>query len=147
MRRFLGNSLHILICLCFNAASMFAQAGGSLAGSVVDGGGAPITGALVTALRNTLPPASGRAISGANGTFVINAVPAGGYTLCVQVLGSAFLDPCEWSLSPVTANVTGGQSTAGVQLKLTAGAIVPIRLNDPQSFSIRRPPRGRLPVS
>src|SRR5215813_8506010 len=88
-----------VICGWLAGCSLFAQrpSGGNLAGSVTDESGKPVAGVIVTALRNTLPPASGRATSGPDGAFAIGDLPAGAYSLCTQALGGGFLDPCEWS--------------------------------------------------
>ncbi len=123
-------STHTLICLGLPAASLFAQAG-SLAGLVTDESNKPISGAFITAHRETLPIASGRARAAANGTFQVNGLPAGSYTVCVQVPGSDFLDTCEWYILPLRVDVKAGQAVAGLKFKLHKGAIVHVRLNDP----------------
>jgi hypothetical protein len=99
----------LLICLCLPAASLFAQAG-SLAGSVTDEGNSPIAGAFIIANRDALPAASGRATSAAAGAFLVSGLPAGSYTVCVQVPGGGFLDTCEWSTTPLTVDVKAGQT-------------------------------------
>src|SRR6266550_332408 len=102
-----------VICLWLTVCSLFGQGpnAGNLAGSVSDESGKPVAGAFVTALRNSLPPASSRTTSDAKGAFAINGLPAGTYSVCVQVPVGGFLDPCEWSLAPPTADVKSGQST------------------------------------
>jgi hypothetical protein len=139
MKLFSGNSLNILVCLCFNAASMFAQAGGSLAGSVSDEGVRPIAGAVVIANRAGLPAATGSAISAADGTFQVNGLPAGSYAVCVQVPGGGFVDACQWS-SPLTVAVNAGQPVVGLQFPLKRGAILQVRLNDPGQLLLAASP-------
>jgi hypothetical protein len=120
----------LLICLCLPAASLFAQTGG-LAGSVTDESNQQVAGALVIANRETLPVASGRATSAADGTFLVSGLPAGSYTVCVQVPGSDFLDTCEWYILPLRVDVKAGEPVAGLKFKLQKGAILQVRLNDP----------------
>jgi hypothetical protein len=141
--RFLGTAKDIAVCICLAAYSLLAQTAscGSITGSISDERGTPVAGAFVNALGNTLPPASGRAVSGADGRFLINGLPAGAYSVFVQVAGGGLPDPREWSLSPVTAGVKPGQSAAGVQFKLTSGAILPIRLDDSQTL-LKTPSAG-----
>jgi hypothetical protein len=76
--------LNLLIWLCLPAASLFAQSG-SVAGSVTDQSNKPVTGAIITANRQTPPAASGRATSGAGGTFQVSGLQPGQYEVCVQV--------------------------------------------------------------
>jgi hypothetical protein len=129
--RLLDRLLSVLICcLSFPAASLFAQAG-SLAGTVTDEGSKPVAGALITANRESLPPASGRAFSIADGTFQIGGLPAGSYTVCAQLPGGGFVDTCEWQILPRRVDVKVGQSVAGLKFKLQKGAILHVRLNDP----------------
>jgi hypothetical protein len=129
--RLIGHSLSILICcLCFQAAPLFAQPG-SLAGLVSDEGGKAVTGAFITANRETLPVATGRAFSAADGTFQIGGLPAGSYTVCVQFPSAGFVDTCEWQILPLRVDVKAGQATAGLKFKLQKGAILHVRLNDP----------------
>jgi hypothetical protein len=90
--------------------------------------------AFITANRESLPLTSGRAFSAADGTFQIGGLPAGRYTVCVQVPGSDFLDSCEWYLLPLQVDVKAGGAVAGLKFKLQRGAILHVRLNDPGSL-------------
>jgi hypothetical protein len=91
----------------------------------------PVTGAFITANRESLPAASGRAFSAADGTFQISGLPAGSFTVCVQVPGGGFIDTCEWQILPLRVDVKAGQAVAGLKFKLQKGAILHVRLNDP----------------
>ena len=68
--------------------------------------------------------------TGIGGAFDIGSLPQGQYTLCVQVPGGGFLDPCRWS-RPIVVKLATGQSQTGVRIILARGSIVQIRVNDP----------------
>ena len=136
--------LDVSICLCLTGVSLFAQAG-SLAGTVTDGSNKPVTGAFITANRESLPAASGRAFSVADGTFQISGLPAGSFTVCVQVPGGDFIDTCEWQILPLRVDVKVGQAVAGLKFKLQKGAILQVRLNDPGSLLSPSPPTKTVP--
>ncbi len=69
--------------LALRPAVARAQGGaGSIAGKVTDERGAPLAGAQVTAT-----PGGKGAVSGATGGYVIEALPAGSYTLRVRLIG------------------------------------------------------------
>jgi hypothetical protein len=56
---------------------------------------------------------------------------AGNYVACGQSTTQGLLDPCHWALAAPTFTITGGQTTAGVNVVMAAGAVVPIHVNDP----------------
>lgn len=75
--------------------------------------------------------------SAADGSFSISGLAPGNYVLCGRVAGGAYLDPCAWSSQIVTngnssaISVSSGKVTSGVQLVMTKGAPVSIRVNVP----------------
>lgn len=66
------------------------------------------------------------------GSFSAAAVPSGHYKLCAAP-PDGYLDTCLWS-GPVDVVLAPGSSSARENLRLRRGAIVRIRLNDPQSL-------------
>jgi hypothetical protein len=90
----------------------------------------PVAGALVLAIRNGLPPLSKSATTSAAGAFDFTGLTAGTYRICVQTT-SGFLDPCYWQVQGPTVTITSGQSSTGNTIKLTAGSVLAVRLNDP----------------
>src|SRR6266550_4589116 len=92
----------IWIALCvFNAISLAQTGTGAIQGTVIDRAtNKPIGGAIVTAIRKGLPPASGTVKSAADGAFQIQNLSSGAYSLCVQVPGSSYLNPCQWEMNP-----------------------------------------------
>lgn len=73
-----------------------------------------------------------RAVSSANGSFLLENLPPGSYTLCAQ--GSpAYLDPCSWSQVPPAITVAANEKAIAV-IKMTEGALLQVRLNDPSGL-------------
>ncbi|MCC6389659.1 MAG: hypothetical protein IT167_03570 [Bryobacterales bacterium] len=66
------------------------------------------------------------------GSFSASGVPSGHYKLCAAP-PDGYLDTCLWS-GPVDVILAPGSSSAGGNLRLRRGAVVRIRLNDPQSL-------------
>ncbi len=76
--------LVLLMVLC--AAPAFAQQTGTIAGKVTDSTGAAVPGATVEA-RSTVLPGPRVAVSGANGTYQLAALPPGDYTVQFTLSG------------------------------------------------------------
>ncbi len=121
----------IVLAICAVAPSLFAQsAGGSIAGTLVDETGAAVKSALVVASKTGVPPATGNALSNANGAFFIAGLQQGAYSICVQDSSGTYLDPCDWSASPATVNLQTGQQAKGLRVTLKKGTPVFVKLND-----------------
>jgi hypothetical protein len=84
--------LAAIVCAlaCLPGPAAFGQTAGGLRGSVLDEGGRPLPGALVT-VRNEHQSSPGRgSVTGASGEFLIASLPpAGDYSLTVQLAGFA----------------------------------------------------------
>ena len=109
---------------------------GSISGSVTGEDGSRVTTGviiahLVSGSRNpkNIAPARGQPIS-PTGAFQISPLLPGTYRICVQVPGTAWLNPCEWGLRPSTVTVSSTQLEAVVPVVLKKGALVPIRIDD-----------------
>jgi hypothetical protein len=122
-------SVAVLLLLVLASGVAFAQAPGSISGTLAGDDGQPVA-AVVTANRSSPSPASGRAESGLDGTFTIANLPAGTYTLCVAAKGRGYLDPCTWSAAPPTVQISTGKSVSGYRLTVVKGTLVKVRLND-----------------
>ena len=106
----------------------------SVQGAVTDASSKkPISGAYITAIRSGLPPASQTVTSAADGSFRLDGLSSGTYTLCTQVPGGGYVNPCSWLPNPPTVTLAAGKAVTGVQLKLDAGAILGVRVNDPSA--------------
>src|ERR1700730_1552191 len=73
-----------VLWLCAAAVAQYNLA--SLTGSVLDGSGAPVVDAKVTA-RNIGTGLTRRASTGQDGTFVVPALPVGAYTVTIEKAG------------------------------------------------------------
>ena len=108
-----------------------AQTGtGSIQGAVTEAKDKPIAAALVTALRSGLPPLSQTVQTGPDGSYHLKNLAPGTYTLCAQVPGGGYLDPCQFGGSGSTVTLASGQQSTGNLLKLKAGSVLKIHFND-----------------
>ena len=104
---------------------------GSIQGTITDAtSNKPIAGAFVIAIRSGLPPVSQTAQTGLDGSYQLQSLPAGAYSLCVQVLGDGYLDPCQFGSPAQPITLTAGQQSAGNVTKLKPASILKVRLND-----------------
>jgi hypothetical protein len=125
-----------LALLVLSVAPLMGQnpsKGGNIQGTVFGETGGPVVGALVTASR-AAPAFSQTARSGPGGAFDLDGLPAGAYTLCVQVPGAGHLDPCRWSATPTTVTLSAGQISAGNRLVLKRASVLQVRIQDPDQY-------------
>jgi hypothetical protein len=113
-------------------------------GSVVDDSGRPVGGARVL-ISQALPagapqfapppvvtgPSVTMVAADSSGIFSIGSLPAGQYVACAEVTTPGLLDPCHWAASAPTFTVSAGTTTAGVNITMARGAVVPIHIDDP----------------
>jgi hypothetical protein len=104
--------------------------GGSVRGMVTSDKGKALV-AVVTVAKMTVPATSGQTQSTLDGSFGFDGLPAGEYAICARVPAGGFVDSCHWSPMPQTVTVKNGQSIIGVQIRVAAGSVLRIRLNDP----------------
>ncbi len=133
----------IAVFVCLHAA-LVAQTG-SIQGAATDSKGKPLKGTFVTAVRGGLPPASQSASTANDGSFKIQGLPAGTYSLCVQVPGDGYLDPCQWGGTPVKITLADGQTSTGNTLKVADASVLVIRIDDPGKALGQHTKDGRNP--
>lgn len=139
--------LNSLLSRSFSVLAIFATLGGILSaqtapsgvirGRILDGEGRLVFGAIVQTSRQ---PGFGaeteltvaRAESSADGNFELTGLNPGIYRLCVQQMGSALLDPCEWSDTPVTVQLNAGGLLQGIDVPVEFGVLLRIAIDDPQ---------------
>jgi hypothetical protein len=125
---------------------LWAQSsGGGIQGTIIGAGNKPLPGAFVTATAAGLPPVSKTIQSANDGTFQIQGLPAGTYSICVQVPGGGYIDPCQFggAIKPLT--LTAGQQSNGTVLKLQTGSVLKIHLNDTSGLLAQQTKQGRNP--
>ena len=122
----------LLILILTSSLALMAQTGtGGIQGTVTDASNnKPIAGAFVIAIRSGLPPLSQTAQTGADGSYQLQGLAAGAYSLCVQAPGDGYLDPCQFGGAAQQITLTAGQQSVGNVTKLKPASILKIRLND-----------------
>jgi hypothetical protein len=135
----IAHSLLLLTAFAAIGANLSAQTepSGAIRGRVVDSEGRPVFGAMVQTSRQ---PGFGteteltvaRAESSGDGSFDLTGLNPGIYRLCVQQMGSALLDPCEWSDAPVTVQLNAGGLMQGIDVPVEFGTLLRIAIDDPQ---------------
>src|SRR6516162_2840394 len=119
------------ILIFTSSIALMAQTGtGGIQGTVTDASNnKPIAGAFVIAIRSGLPPLSQTAQTGADGSYQLQGLAAGAYSLCVQAPGDGYLDPCQFGDVAQQITLTAGQQSVGNVTKLKPASILKIRLN------------------
>jgi len=114
----------------------------AISGTVVaDATGAKLSGAVVAVYRRApqTPVYRSQTAADVNGAFTLGSLPAGTYNICAQVPGANYLDPCTWTTSPPSVAVTDGQTASGNTIRLKAGGVLKVRVNDPGQSLAQRP--------
>ena len=133
------------LALILATSQLFAQSTlGTISGLVTGDDGGPLSGVRVTAsaaLPKTLGVSEvlatgstrGFALSTSTGSFILENLPPGAYTLCAQ--GSeTHLDPCHWSQTALTVSVAANEKLNSIKLKLVRGALLQIHLADSKNI-------------
>jgi hypothetical protein len=108
----------------------------TLNGRVYSDAGRPVVGALATVQR-TVAIASYttyRVVTNAQGKFSLTVPDTATYSVCVGSWGDSLLNSCEWSLGQSLVPIAAGQQTASITITLQTGAMLRIRLDDPQGL-------------
>jgi hypothetical protein len=137
----------VLILTLTISFALIAQSGApSIQGTVTDGSNnKAIGGAFVTAIRSGLPPFSQTTQTGADGSYQLQSLAAGAYSLCVQVPGDGYLDPCRLGNPAAPITLAAGQQSTGTVTKLKAATILKVRLNDSGGFLAQTTKDGHEP--
>jgi hypothetical protein len=108
----------------------------SLSGTIIASDGKKVSGAIVTATGTaTVPWSITRITSAVDSSFTFTNLAPGPYRLCVQVPSGGYLDPCHWSPTAPAVTIVAGKSVTGLQLKIAAGSVLKVRLNDPAGIA------------
>jgi hypothetical protein len=113
---------------------------GTIAGNVRGDDGTAIAGAYLS-LQLQPPYVKSRHLetewtlrTGSDGSFQFTGLNGGSYRICGYLPHGAWLNPCAWGLQPPTVTLSSAQPAATVTLTLKQGAVVPIRVNDPNQL-------------
>jgi len=112
---------------------------GSISGTVVGSDGTVLSGVYVTLAASPLYPSRNlqtlwAAFSDSSGAFAFTGLYAGTYQLCAQLPRTQWLSPCAWGTAPPVVTLSNIQPTVTLSVVMTKGAVVPIRVNDPQQL-------------
>jgi hypothetical protein len=99
----------------------------------------------VIASRAGAPPFTRNTKSGGDGSFRIQGLTAGNYSLCVQAAGDEYLDPCQWNGTPTGVTLLAGQAAAGIKIALASGSVLNIQVQDAQKVLSQLTKDGRHP--
>jgi hypothetical protein len=101
---------------------------------VKDDSGKPVAGAVAVATGiGTSSHQSHTVTTTASGAYSFTGLEPGNYQVCVQVPGGPNLDPCQWS-TPTPIAVASGATTANQTTTAVKGAVLQVRINDPQQL-------------
>lgn len=101
-----------------------------ISGRVIDDGGNPVPNAVVTATTGS-GLSHTTAVTTTDGSFRLSGLGAGTARICVQVPGTALLDPCHWSNAAATlVTLAVGQSLAMQPIQLQTGYPLTVRVYD-----------------
>lgn len=132
--RKLGFMLIVLPC---HGQTNASAAGSSVTGIALGEDGTLITGAYITLHQRSPAIFARQSIrrqfgtrSDNQGVFRFDGLSSGSYGVCVQATGTVWLDPCDWGLSVPQVSIGSGQMNITLTVKMTKGAILPIRIDD-----------------
>lgn len=123
-----------------------AQNTATIQGTTVDfATGKPVPGAVIIATKTTTPAARGVATSSLDGSFQIPSLPAGTYNLCVQHPAGGYLSNCQWGSTASSVAVATAQKLTGNTVRLKAGSVLKIHVDDPGQLMNQKTKEGYYP--
>lgn len=140
-------SIPVTIALAASLTSNFCQGAtaGSVSGMLRTNDGIPVEGAVVMARSQSpsnkqKPLTSAR--SGADGSFTISGLPRGRYEICVRDRKQGLLDPCRWSSSPPSVDLTASDQYHLPVITLRKGRLLQVHIVDDSGHLLASPQRG-----
>lgn len=119
-------------------ASIFVGAAqaSTLTGRIYSDQGGPVVGALAIVQQTIATPnySTYRVVTDIHGKFTLTVPDSRTYSVCVGAWSARLLNSCEWSFAQNLVTIPPGQSAASITITLRTGAILPIRLDDPQTL-------------
>ena len=80
-----------------------------------------------------------------DGSFQIPSLPAGAYNLCVQLPQGGYLATCQWGNTAAAVSVAAAQKSTGNTVRLKAGSVLKIHVDDPGQLMNQKTKDGYLP--
>jgi hypothetical protein len=108
-----------------------------LNGTILDDKGKPVAGAMVTIHRSSVDgplraTETYTQTSAKDGTYSLQGLSAGAFTICAVVPSRSLLDPCKWNDSPPIVRIAANAKVVTATTQLELGATVSVRVSDPQ---------------
>jgi hypothetical protein len=137
----------VAVALLFASSAAHAQSGlGSLSGRVVDAGGAPVAEAKITLVDDAFGQAVRAVVTATDGTFALERVPPGSYTVDVTKQGLATAEFAAVRIAPGAAtalpDVTLGTPQAETSARVPVVTLSPARGGEFTSLQIAALPLG-----
>jgi len=148
-------------CALFAGAAIFtqsllimAQNTAGVQGAVVDAvSGKPVPGAVVLVTSTSpaikAPALTKSTVTGLDGGYQIQAMPAGTYSLCVQAPRPTprvgYLNSCHWGAAPANIMLAAGQKSTNNTVKLRPGSVLLIEVEDSAQLLSHATKSGLLP--
>jgi hypothetical protein len=112
---------------------------GDIRGIVRSDSGVPLAGAFLSAhpLSVAEDPElrGGIAAADKDGSFRIQGLRAGAYSICVTAPGTDFLNPCQWAARRPVARIEKADGAAELAISLERGHWLEIRVDDPEKLA------------
>jgi hypothetical protein len=133
----------ILTSALLAVGALNGQTTGSVAGTVLENGAVPLSGATVSYMgtgrpsmgrdgitRYSPPQVTGIVQARADGTFSIIGLPQGRYTICASGTLPIHISSCAWNTADPHVSIAPGQNLTGLRLSVARGALLNITLAD-----------------
>ena len=134
----------ILLSALFAISALNGQTTGSVAGTVLENGAFPLSGATISYMgtghaergprgfmRYTRPKVMGTVQARADGTFSITGLPPDQYRICAVGTLPIHISSCLWNATDPRVALASGQNVTGLRLSVTRGALLDITIGDP----------------
>ena len=129
----------IILSLCVVSCAAWAQSTGTITVQVNVPGGSP-SGLVVVASLSVPDTAAGfsgqrafASVTNASGQASFTGLPFGVYSVCVEPRNGTLIEPCLWA-PPDTTHLTSQHASDSLNLTVSKGIPVDIRIDDPEGL-------------
>jgi hypothetical protein len=74
-----------------------------------------------------------------DGSFSVGGLATGQFAVCVKDPNATVIDPCLWTDSQTTVNVTSGNLSSGLLVRVKKASSVSVQVNDTAQALVQRP--------